>query len=116
MFGKQYDFLRCDPKLALKIQHPPVYKKHGEKEYAIRNIFHNQELDKFEKDNLTSLDFEIQRIGGGGLYNHEITRNTGELLKFLYSKKFDINETLICLINHIEWLMEKNNYELTPGA
>ena len=63
MFGREFEYLRCESRLIDRINHPPSYIKSNSGPSAIRNIFSNQELDAFESKELAKLDSNLNDLG-----------------------------------------------------
>ncbi|KAM3132942.1 hypothetical protein pb186bvf_014938 [Paramecium bursaria] len=106
LYGNQYDYLTIPKQIADSIQLEPSLIKSGNGKDAIRKIYFGQVYDKFETEQIIALKKELD-----GLASHY----PDELLcRFLYSYKFNIQNTYQGIKMHEGWLYDPNTFQLTP--
>lgn len=102
LYGNQYDYLTIPKQIADSIQLEPSLIKSGNGKDAIRKIYFGQVYDRFETEQINLLKKELD-----GLASHY----PDELLcRFLYSYKFNIQNTYQGIKMHEGWLNDPSNF------
>ncbi|EGR27122.1 hypothetical protein IMG5_201470 [Ichthyophthirius multifiliis] len=108
VFGNKYEYLRVTKEEALSIIHPESYIQEFDGKTRKRRIFQDVPYNDFENQKLK----EIEQTCFEQKLNHAVLQQKGQLLKFLYSNKFDIQKTYENLKLYIQWLMDPKTFQL----
>lgn len=108
-FQPEYDYLRPPPS-AKNIIHEESYKLKITPARRIRRIFYNTEFDDKEKQTIQEFEEMLKRekIVLPAWWNKQ------ETLRWAYSKRLDLPQSLTLLNNYLNWSQDPKYHKLTP--
>lgn len=98
-------------KITQAFQEAEQYIKSGEGLSSVRHIFHKFPFDQFEEDSLAQLKAFIARNGIAIPTNW----NEPELLRVLYSARFNIPAAARLVHDHVIWLNNTKLHQMTAS-